>query len=107
MKPGGIVALVLGLVFGIVWAVTAGAAQGCSFMGQLEGQTCYPGLVTMHGITGPLALVALVAGVVLLVAGQRQSPRFPRLPDCQRCGYQAAAHIDGRCPDERGGWKAL
>jgi hypothetical protein len=107
MTAGGIIALIFGGVLGLGWAFTASAAQGCTLTGQLDGMLCYPTLAQAHSIFGPLALVVIILGVVLIIAGQntRNSagtpPRRTRSPDCVRCGYQLEAHIGGRCPGQR------
>jgi hypothetical protein len=97
MKSNGFVAAFLGVAAGLIWLLTASAAHGCTFTGQLEGQTCYPALETLHSVIGPVALVLIVGGIIMYAAGSQQ-PQAARLPACGRCGFPAEMHPAGRCP---------
>jgi hypothetical protein len=68
MRGLAIAAGILAAVAGAIWAPTSSFPAGCRLTGQLEGQTCYPELVNIHSITGPVALVLAVATVVFVVA---------------------------------------
>jgi hypothetical protein len=66
-----IFATIVAIIVGLVWAGTASSAQACTVTGQLEGQSCYPALQTLHTISGPGAVVLIVVALVLFITGRR------------------------------------
>jgi hypothetical protein len=111
MRGLAVAAGIFAAIAGAVWALTSAYPAGCTLTGQLEGQACYPALVNIHNIAGPVALVLAVATGVFVIAavGGRRPPAqaYPQpgyqpppqsLPPCMRCGYPASAHPGGRCP---------
>jgi hypothetical protein len=76
MRGLAIVAGIFAAIAGAIWALTSAYPAGCTLTGQLEGQTCYPALVNIHNIAGPVALVLAVATVVFVGVrpGKRSIP---------------------------------
>lgn len=64
--------LLVAVFSAVAWFGTAGAAQSCTFTGQLGGGTCYPFLNELHTASGPAALVLLVVAAVLFLVPVRR-----------------------------------
>jgi hypothetical protein len=79
-RPGATASYVFGAVFaiagvvaGLFWFGTMGAARACTLTGQLAGQTCYPAGSDAHAVAGPLALVCLaIAALHFILSATRR-----------------------------------
>jgi hypothetical protein len=67
-KGLGMFAVIVAVISGVVWVGTTGSAHACTITGQLDGGTCYPFLNDVHSASGPLAIVLLIVGAVMLFA---------------------------------------
>ena len=68
-RPTGVL-VILAVLSGLGWLLSASAAAGCSVAGQLAGQSCVPLAADFHTGAGWVALVCLAGGVLATVTGR-------------------------------------
>ena len=67
----GALAGIVAVLAALIWVFTASSAQACTVTGQLEGQTCYPALQTVHTVSSPGVIALGVVALILIVTGRR------------------------------------
>jgi hypothetical protein len=71
MRDNAIATGIIAGIVGVLWALTITGAANCGIWAQLNGSTCYPALVLVHSVTGPICLILTMLSIVFGLASRR------------------------------------